>query len=143
MVSGTPHTTSDEWRRALTASENVKRAAGGLQLEPKHAWLRQVLDEAADQMRDAVLWAAQQAVPDRTSREGLRPLIVAADATRSDASLASYFVSFLRHEGLLSDASAAGLAAQLQEVELGMDTLSRSLRTELGFDPYAPAQAGV
>jgi DNA-directed RNA polymerase specialized sigma54-like protein len=137
MVSET-HTTSDEWRRALTVAETVKQTAAALELEPRHAWLRQVLDEAADQMRNAVLWAAQQAVPDGTSREGLRPLIVAADATRSDASLASYFVNFLRHEGLLAGNTADDVATQLQQIELGMDTLSRALRTQLGFDPYEP-----
>src|SRR5687767_10656968 len=138
MVSETSHTTSDEWRRALAVAETVKQTAASLQLEPRHAWLRQVLDEAADQMRNAVLWAAQQSMPDGTSREGLRPLIVAADAARSDASLASYFVNFLRHEGLLSSNTADDVASQLQQIEVGMDALSRNLRTQLGFDPYEP-----
>ena len=136
MVSETPFQTSDEWRRALDVSELVKQTAAALKLEPKHAWLRQVLNEAADQMRNAVLWAAQQAVPNGGNQEGLRPLIVAADATRSDAALALYFLSFLRHEGLITDEKAETTKRQLETVELAMETLSRNLRDGAGLDPY-------
>ena len=140
MVSQSSHTASDEWRRALSVAETVKQTASGLQLEPKHAWLRQVLDEAAEQMRNAVLWAAQQAMPDATSREAVRPLIVAADATRSDAALASYFLSFLKHEHLIAEDTAVSVAQQLEDVESGMDALSRSLRDMAGVDPYFLSQ---
>lgn len=140
MVSQPSQTASDEWRRALSVADTVKRTAAGLQLEPKHAWLRQVLDEAAEQMRSAVLWAAQQALPDATNHEGVRPLIVAADATRSDAALASYFLSFLKHEHLIAEDSAASVAQQLEDVERGMDALSRSLRDMAGVDPYFLSQ---
>ena len=136
MVSETSYARSDEWGRALNVAETVKQTAAALQLEPRHAWLRQVLDETAGQMRAAVLWAARQVVPDRAKREGLRPLIVAADATRSDAALASYFVSFLKNERLIADDTAAIVSQQLHDVESGMDTLSRNLRDRAGFDPY-------
>ena len=138
MVSQ-PYSPSDEWRRALSVAETVKQTAVGLDLEPKHAWLRQVMNEAADQMRSAVLWAASQGSPAGMNREALRPLIIAADAARSDASLASYFLSFLTHEKLITDATAGDVASQLQDVELRMDALSRHLRTELGFEPYEPS----
>jgi hypothetical protein len=140
MVSETFYTTSDEWHRALTVAEAVKQTASGLQLQPRHAWLRQVLNEAADQMRSAVLWAAQQGAPDVQNRHRLRPLVVAADATRSDASLASYFLSFLRHEGLIDEARARDMASQLSDIELSMTALSEQLRSDLGFDPYEPDQ---
>jgi hypothetical protein len=136
MVSQPSHTASDEWRRALSVAENIKQTAATLQIEPKHAWLRQVLDEAAEQMRNAVLWAAQQALPDAATHEGVRPLIVAADATRSDAALASYFLSFLKHEHLIADDIAASVGKQLEDVESGMDALSRDLRARTGLDPY-------
>src|SRR5688572_22060151 len=126
MVSETSYTTSDEWRRALAVAETVKQTADGLQLEAKHAWLRQVLNEAADQMRAAVLWAANQGAPATKTREALRPLIVAADATRSDASLASYFLSFLSHEHLVADSTAAEVSSQLRDIEARMEALSRS-----------------
>ena len=139
MVSETSYTTSDEWRRALGVAETVKQTADGLELEPKHAWLRQVLNEAADQMRSAVLWAANQGSTATKTRGALRPLIVAADATRSDASLASYFLSFLSHEHLIADLTAQDVASQLRDIETGMEALSRNLRTDLGFDPYEPS----
>jgi len=139
MVSKPSYTGSDEWRRALSVAESVKQTALGLQLEPKSEWLRQVIKEAAEQMRAAVLWAAAQDAPAGRSRDALRPLIVAADATRSDAALASYFLAFLRHEGLMPEDTASDVARQLDQTESGMDALSRELREELGFEPYAPA----
>src|SRR4051794_15894198 len=113
MVSKPSYSTSDEWRRALGVADAVKQTASALQLEPKSEWLRQVLNEAADQMRAAVLWAASQGSPEDRTHEALRPLIIAADAARSDASLASYFLSFLTHEHLIEDATADRLATQL------------------------------
>jgi hypothetical protein len=142
MVSQ-PYSPSDEWRRALGVAETVKQTAIGLTLEPKHAWLGQVVNEAADQMRNAVLWAASQGSPSGATRESLRPLIIAADAARSDASLASYFLSFLRHEDLIASDRARDIASQLQDVELRMDALSRHLRTELGFEPYEPSPSSA
>jgi hypothetical protein len=136
MVSKPSYSTSDEWRRALGVADAVKQAAAALHLEAKSEWLRQVLNEAADQMRAAVLWAASQGSPAGKSREALRPLIIAADAARSDASLASYFVSFLTNQKLIEDAAADQMASQLRETEAGMELLSRHLREELGFDPY-------
>ena len=138
MVSQ-PYSPSDEWRRALSVAETVKQTADGLDLEPRHAWLRQVMNEAAGQMRNAVLWAASQGSPAGMNREALRPLIIAADAARSDASLASYFLSFLTHENLIAGVTADDVASQLQDVELRMDALSRHLRHELGFEPYEPS----
>jgi hypothetical protein len=131
------YSTSEEWRHAIDVSEAVKLTARDLRLEPRTEWLRQVLNEAADQMRAAVLWAASQGRPSDMSREALRPLVVAADAARSDAALASYFLNFLAHEQLIAPETADGLAARLVQVELGMDALSRGIRRDLGFDPYS------
>ena len=138
MVTTKPYHT-DEWRHALAVAEAVKESAHDLTLEPRMEWLRQVIGEAADQMRSAVLWAASQTVPDPASRgtAGLRPLIIAADAARSDAALASYFLSFLGHEQLLGEGQAQTVVHELQAVEAEMDALSRQMRTELGFDPYS------
>ena len=139
MVSETSYSTSDEWRRALGVAEAIKQTCLDLQLEPKSEWLRQVMNEAADQMRAAVLWAASQGSPAEKPRDALRPLNVAADATRSDAALASYFLNFLTSEHLIAGARADDIAGKLREIELGMDGLSRRLREELGFDPYEPS----
>jgi len=142
VVTTKPYHT-DEWRHALAVAEAVKESARDLTLEPQMEWLRQVIGEAADQMRAAVLWAASQSPPDPASHStaGLRPLIIAADAARSDAALASYFLSFLSHERLLCDGEAQTVVQELQAVEAEMDALSRQMRTELGFDPYtAPGE---
>jgi hypothetical protein len=139
VVSETSYSTSDEWRRAITVADAIKQTCHDLQLEPKSEWLRQVMNEAADQMRAAVLWAASQGSPANKTGDALRPLIVAADATRSDAALASYFLNFLTSEHLISGTTAGDIASKLQEIELGMDNLSRHLRQELGFDPYEPS----
>jgi len=136
VVSKTSYSTSDEWRRALKVADEVKQTTAALQLEAKSEWLRQVLNETADQMRAAVLWAASQGSPAGKSHEALRPLIIAADAARSDASLASYFVSFLINQNLIGHDAADRMASQLRETEAGMELLSRHLRDELGFDPY-------
>jgi hypothetical protein len=136
MANQTTYSTSDEWRRALSVADAVKQTASALQLEAKSEWLRQVLNEAADQMRAAVLWAAAQGSPAGKSHEALRPLIIAADAARSDASLASYFVSFLTKQNLIEPTAAVRIASELRDIEGGMETLSRHLRQELGFDPY-------
>src|SRR5262245_49131405 len=74
VVSQQTYSTSDEWRRALGVAEAIKQTCAGLTLEPKMEWLRQVLNESADQMRAAVLWAASQGAPAGKSREALRPL---------------------------------------------------------------------
>jgi hypothetical protein len=136
MVGQTSYTTSDEWRHALDVAEAVKQTAASLTLEPKHAWLRQVLEEAAGQMRAAVIWAAAKGSAMTGHPAGTRPLIVAADAARGDAALASYFLSFLAHQHQIPGATAASLGAQLDDVETGMDALSRRLRDEAGVDPY-------
>jgi hypothetical protein len=128
--------TSGEWRRALEVSERLIKTTGELELEPGREWLRQVMNEAASQLRAAVLWAASQGV----TKEGvqrLRSHVVAADAARSDASLASYFLNFLNSEGLIDQAKALEVEALLHETELDMAALSQRLTEELGFDPYA------
>jgi hypothetical protein len=100
-------------------------------------WLRQVLTEAADQLRAAVLWAASQA--STASATNSRPLVIAADAARSDAALASYFLSFMVSERLIESGAANELAAALDGVESEMSALSLRLREQFGVDPYAPA----
>src|ERR1051326_114679 len=89
--------TNSEWRRALDVSETLIRTTSELELDPRSEWLRQVMTEAASQLRAAVLWAASQG--DGVQR--LRSHVIAADAARSDASLACYFLNFLNREGLI------------------------------------------
>ena len=139
MVSEISSSTSDDWRRALRVADTVKRTAQGLRLEPRSEWLRQVIGEAAAQMRAAVLWAASQGSRDGKLSEGLRQLVVAADAVRSDAALASYFFNFLSHEHLITEHDATMMARDLNDIELAMDALSRRLRTDYGLDPYNPS----
>ena len=79
-------------------------------------------------MRSAVLWAASQTAPDPANHgtAGLRPLLIAADAARRDASLASYFLSFRMHEQLLGEGQAQTVVRELRAVEAEMDALSVS-----------------
>jgi len=128
--------TSGEWRRALDVSEMLIKTASELELEPRREWLRQVINEAASQLRAAVLWAASQGITEE-GMQRLRSHVVAADAARGDASLASYFLNFLNSEGLIDQAKAVEVESLLHATELEMADLSRRLMRELGFDPYA------
>jgi hypothetical protein len=94
------------------------------------------MNEAASQLRAAVLWAASQGVTEEGVQR-LRSHVVSADAARSDASLASYFLNFLKSEGLIDQAKAAEVETLLHQTELDMAEMSRRLTQELGFDPYA------
>jgi len=94
------------------------------------------MNEAASQLRAAVLWAASQGVTEQGVHR-LRSHVVAADAARSDASLASYFLNFLNREGLIDEAKALEIESMLHETELDMDDMSQRLTRELGVDPYA------
>ena len=67
----------------------------------------------------------------------LRSHVVAAEAARSDASLACYFLNFLNCEGLIDEAKALEVEPLLHETELDMAEMSRRLAQELRFDPYA------
>ena len=67
MVERRSVNTSGEWRRALEVSERLIRTTSELELEPRNEWLRQVMNEAASQLRAAVLWAAAQGVTVRLS----------------------------------------------------------------------------
>jgi hypothetical protein len=128
--------TSGEWRRALEVSERLMRTTSELELEPRSEWLRQVMNETASQLRAAVLWAASQGVTEEGVQR-LRSHVVAADAARSDASLASYFLNFLNREGLIDEAKALEVESLLHETEVDMAAMSQRLMRELGFDPYA------
>ncbi len=128
--------TSGEWRRALEVSDTLIRTTRELDLEPRSEWLRQVMNEAASQLRAAVLWAASQGVTEEGVQR-LRSHVVAADAARSDASLASYFLNFLNREGLIDEAKAFEVESLLHETEVDMADMSQRLTRELGFDPYA------
>ena len=112
------------------------RTTSELELEPRSEWLRQVMNEAASQLRAAVLWAASQGVTEQGVQR-LRSHVVAADAARSDASLASYFLNFLSCEGLIDKAKALEVESLLHTTELDMAEMSQRLMRELGFDPYA------
>jgi len=127
--------TSGEWRRALEVSERLIRTTSELELEPRREWLRQVMNEAASQLRAAVLWAASQGVTEQGVQRQ-RSHVVAADAARSDVSLASYFLNFLNREGLIDEAKAFEVETLLHETEIEMAEMSRRLTRELGFDPY-------
>ena len=136
MVEPRSVNTSGEWRRALEVSDRLIRTTSELELEPRREWLRQVMNEAATQLRAAVLWAASQGVTEQGIQR-LRSHVVAADAARSDASLASYFLNFLNCEGLIEEAKALEVESLLHQTELDMAAMSQRLTQELGFDPYA------
>ena len=136
MVERRSVNTSGEWRRALDVSERLMRTTSELELEPRREWLRQVMNEAASQLRAAVLWAASQGVTEEGVQR-LRSHVVAADAARSDASLASYFLNYLGCEGLIDKAKALELETLLHATELEMADMSQRLTRELGFDAYA------
>jgi hypothetical protein len=140
MVERRSVSTSGEWRRALEVSDRIIKTTGELELEPRSEWLRQVMNEAATQLRAAVLWAASQGVTEEGVQR-LRSHVVAADAARSDASLASYFLNFMHREGLIDAAKAVEVESLLHATELEMAAISERLTRELGFDPYA-AQPG-
>jgi hypothetical protein len=67
----------------------------------------------------------------------LRSHVVAADAARSDASLASDFLNFLNGEGLIDKDKAFEVETLLHDTEVDMADMSQRLTRELGFDPYA------
>jgi hypothetical protein len=140
MVQRRSVNTSGEWRRALEVSETLINTISQLKLEPRREWLRQVINEAASQLRAAVLWAASQGVTEQGVQR-LRSHVIAADAARSDASLASYFLSFLNSEGLIDEAQAFEVESLLRQTELDMADLSQRLTRELGFDPYTSPSA--
>lgn len=128
--------TTGEWRRALDVSERLIDTTSQLELEPRREWLRQVINEAASQLRAAVLWAASQGVTEEGVQR-LRSHVIAADAARSDASLASYFLNFLKVEALIDEVKAMEVESLLHATELDMAEMSQRLTQELGFDPYA------
>ena len=69
----------------------------------------------------------------------LRQYVVAADATRGDALVASYFVAFAHSEGVIDGAAAGRIGSALDHIEREMDAISRELTSRLGFDPYQQA----
>jgi hypothetical protein len=132
--------TSGEWRRALEVSETLIKTTSELELDPRREWVRQVMNEAASQLRAAVLWATSQGVTEEGVQR-LRSHVVAADAARGDASLASYFLNFLNSEGLIDQARAREVESMLRQTELEMADMSQRLTQELGFDPYVSYSA--
>jgi hypothetical protein len=128
---------SEHWRRALAVATELRAVADGLDLVDEQEWLRYVLGEAADAIRSSVLWAAtSRPVPPAFDADYLRQYVVAADATRGDALVASYFVAFAQSEGALDEATAGRIGAALDDIEREMDAISRDLTGRLGFDPY-------
>src|SRR5450759_2927481 len=119
MVERRSLNTAGEWRRALEVSDRLIRTTSELELEPHREWLRQVMNEAASQLRAAELWAAAQGVTEEGVQR-LRSHVVAADAARSDASLACYFLNFLGSEGLIDEAKAIEVESLLHQTELDM-----------------------
>src|SRR6185436_3003233 len=128
---------SEQWRRALDVATELKATADALGLPTEQEWLRYVLGESADAIRGSVLWAATSApVPPAVDADYLRQYVVAADATRGDAVVASYFLSFAHSEGAVDDATFARVGAALDGIEREMERISRELTGRLGFDPY-------
>ena len=128
---------SEQWRIALDVATELKATADALELPPEQEWLRYVLGEAAYAIRASVLWAATSTpVPPAVDADYLRQYVVAADATRGDAVVASYFVSFAHTEGVIDDATALRIGAALDAIEREMGAISEELTARLGFDPY-------
>jgi hypothetical protein len=130
---------SEAWRKALEIATTLRSTADALHPPPEQEWLRYVISEAADAIRASVLWAATNAEARPDEQPGvatLRRLVVAADSTRGDALVASYFVAFAHDQGAIDDVTAERLGAGLAAVEASMDAISRELTSRLGFDPY-------
>jgi len=128
---------SEQWRRALDVATELRATADALSLPQEQEWLRYVLGEAADAIRASVLWAATSSpVPPAVDADYLRQYVVAADATRGDAVVASYFLSFAHSEGAVDDATFERTSAALDGIEREMERISRELTGRLGFDPY-------
>ena len=73
---------------------------------------------------------------ERVVVEEVSQYVVAADATRGDAVVASYFLSFAHSEGAVDDATFERTGAALDGIEREMEAISRELTGRLGFDPY-------
>lgn len=128
---------SAQWRKALDVATELKATAEAQQLPPEQEWLRYVLGEAADAIRGSVLWAATSTpVSPAVDADYLRQYVVAADATRGGAVVASYFLSFAHSEGAVDDATYERIVAALDAIEREMEGISRELTGRLGFDPY-------
>ena len=128
---------SEQWRRALDVATELQAAADALDLTTEQEWLRYVLGEAADAIRGSVLWAATSTpVPPAVDADYLRQYVVAADATRGDAVVASYFVAFAHSEGVIDDATYERIGPALDAIEHEMGAISAELTGRLGFDPY-------
>src|SRR5215207_6897510 len=113
---------SEQWRKALDVATELRATADALDLPPEQEWLRYVLGEAADAIRGSVLWAATSTpVPPAMDADYLRQYVVAADATRGDAVVASYFLSFAHSEAAVDDATYERLGPELDAIENAMD----------------------
>jgi hypothetical protein len=135
---------SEQWRVALDVATELRANADGLEVPAEQEWLRYVLGEAADAIRASVLWAATSTpVPPAVDADYLRQYVVAADATRGDAVVASYFLSFAHSEGAVDDAMYGRLAPALDAIEREMGAISRELTGRLGFDPYQDKAAST
>jgi hypothetical protein len=131
---------SEQWRKALDVATELRATADALSLPAEQEWLRYVLGEAADAIRGSVLWAATSTpVSPAVDADYLRQYVVAADATRGDAVVASYFLSFAHSEGAVNDATHERIGAALDAIEREMEGISRELMGRLGFDPYQDA----
>src|SRR5688500_15477054 len=112
---------SEQWRIALDVATELRTTADALDLPPEQEWLRYVLGEAADAIRASVLWAATSTpVSPAVAADYLRQYVVAADATRGDAVVASYFLSFAHSEGAVDDATYGRIAPALDAIEREM-----------------------
>jgi hypothetical protein len=132
---------SEQWRKALDVATDLKATADALSLAPEQEWLRYVLGEASGAIRGSVLWAATSApVPPSVDADYLRQYVVAADATRGDAVVASYFLSFAHSQEIIDDTAYARLGPALDAIEAEMGAISRELTGRLGFDPYQDAR---
>jgi hypothetical protein len=128
---------SEQWRKALDVATELRATADALSVQQEQEWLRYVLGEAADAIRASVLWAATSApVPPAVDADYIRQYVVAADATRGDAVVASYFLSFAHSEGAVDDATFERTGSALDGIEREMEAISRELTGRLGFDPY-------
>lgn len=119
-----------EWRMAFEVARLVKETSQSLQLAADREWLQFVLGETAENMRNAVIWAATGDPADESApREHRRTeLVVAADAARGDAVIASYCLDFMRSEELIDEELADSVRGRLNELEGRLNDLSRGLR---------------
>jgi hypothetical protein len=118
-----------EWQAALDVADVLEVTCAGLKLDYDREWLRSVLMRVVSELRDSVIWVleAGSTRADRSDTEARADFVVAADAARGSAVLASYCLDFMSGENLITQ-DIGELSRHLLEVEAQLRSLAQRLR---------------